>query len=241
MLEARPALCERYFMRLAVALAHRLIESPLQTRVEHALRTELLGEDDEVDEVAAFRQAQADKAQLEELKKVIDQAVLERAPIDATIKKKRIIDNKKERERTDAKKLRDKFDLPEGLQRYYLCCICYRSFSILFFSFFFSFVAIRAFFCSSCRCLYSNLFSVFIFRFIHLTPLDELLVTRAVCNLHHKKIKSKSELFVFQSCLAIPYRNFGLSHRFRIPYDDIMSLDTEGGNTILLESRDPVR
>jgi hypothetical protein len=42
-------------------------------------------------------------------------------------------------------------------------------------------------------------------------------VTRAVCQLTHKKVtRAKSELFVFQSCIVLPYRHFGLAHRVNV-------------------------
>jgi CRP-like cAMP-binding protein len=180
MLEARPVVAERFYQRCAIAMSYRVVTALVQNKVERALRFDVCGDLAAAADVEE-RKKEANAAELERLRQVIDRAVHEHAPL-GTPKKQRELASKKERERLEATKLREKFDLPP----------------------------------------------------------DELLVTRAVCQLSHKKVtRAKSELFVFQSCIVMPYRHFGLAHRVNVVHSDIMTLETEGGNQIVLESRDP--
>lgn len=52
-------------------------------------------------------------------------------------------------------------------------------------------------------------------------------------------MKCKADLYVFRECVALSYKHFGLNHRFVALFDDVMSLNVEGGNTIVFEARDP--
>jgi CRP-like cAMP-binding protein len=181
MLEARPVVAERFYQRCAIAMSYRVVTAMVQTKVERALRFDVCGDLAAAEDLEQRRLA-ANAAEMERLRKVIDRAVHEHAPVTAPPRKQRELASKKERERAEAVKLRQKFDLPP----------------------------------------------------------DELLVTHAPCKLTFKKVTgAKSELFVFQSCIVLPYRSFGLAHRANVLPSDIVTLVTEGGNQIVMESHDP--
>jgi CRP-like cAMP-binding protein len=99
MLEARPVVAERFYQRCAIAMSYRVVTALVQNKVERALRFDVCGDLAAAADVEE-RKKEANAAELERLRQVIDRAVHEHAPVaSATPKKQRELASKKERER----------------------------------------------------------------------------------------------------------------------------------------------